>query len=136
MLESLFDRFFPVNIGILLITAFHIEHLCGLFLSVWYSNCSVFSICWPFLTKQKQNFVWVLLKRLVHLSKVCCLQLHIITIPTRFCWWTCRKQKLVQVKHYSNGYLFWYQDFDRFGEYFVHYLMSILLICILTGGLH
>ena len=79
MLESLFNRFFPVNIAKLLITAFFKEHLRWLFLSVWYSNCSVFSICWPSLIKQKHNLGWVLLKRFVCLSRVCSLQIYIIT---------------------------------------------------------
>ena len=39
------------------------------------------------------------------------------TIPTYFCWLTWRKQKLVQIKHCSKGYLFWYQDFDSLDRF-------------------
>ena len=34
-----------------------------------------------------------------------------------------------RLKYYSKGYLFWYQDFDRFTQVVVHYLMSILMTC-------
>ena len=34
------------------------------------------------------------------------------TIPTRFCWLSCRKQKLVQSKTLQQGLFFWDQTFD------------------------
>ena len=49
----------------------------------------------------------------------------------------CRKKNLrpkLNIVVVRAGCLFWYQDLDRFRQVFVHYLMSILMLCKYTGG--
>ena len=50
---------------------------------------------------------------------VCSLYIISRNHPNSFCWWSCRKQKLVQ-KNCSKGYLFRYEDFDS-----LHRFLSI-----------
>ena len=40
-----------------------------------------------------------------------------------------QKKTLSKVKYCSNGYFFWYHEFDRFRQVVVHYLISIFMIC-------
>ena len=57
------------------------------------------------------------------------------TIPTSFCWLECRKRKLVQngtLQQELNDLIPWW--FDKFRQVFVHFLMSILMMCKKTGG--
>ena len=63
-----------------------------------------------------RNVEWFLLRRFVGL-----LRIYFLLIIGR--------NHSNTVKYYSKGYLFWYQNFDRFTQVVVHYLMSILMIC-------
>ena len=64
---------------------------------------------------------WFLLRRFVYLLRIY-FSLVISTNHSN------------RVKFYSKGYLFWYQDLDRFTQVVAHYLMSILMICKQTSG--
>ena len=71
-------------------------------------------------------------------TKVCRLwvcSLHIVTIPTGFCWLTCRKQKLVQNKILQQGLLGLISSF-HFRQVFVHYFMSIFHDMQINRPLH
>ena len=39
-----------------------------------------------------------------------------------------KTKNLSKIKYYSKGYFFWYQDFDKFRQVFVPYLMFILML--------
>ena len=77
-------------------------------------------ICW-LLLYQKLNMEWFLLQRFVDLPRI-----YFLLIISR--------NHSNRVRYHSKSYLFWYQDFDRFMQVVVHYLMSILMICKYTGG--
>ena len=55
-------------------------------------------------------------------------KLSVETIPRRFCWLNCRKQKLAQRKILEKG-LFALISSIHFRQVFVHYLMFISVIC-------
>ena len=57
--------------------AFFIEHLRWLFLSVWWSHCSVLGICRHSLLNQKHNVWWFLLKGVADIVRVS--SFHIIS---------------------------------------------------------
>ena len=82
------------------------------------ANCSVLGICRPSLINQKYNVGWFLLKRSVHLCSACSLHIISRNHSNTFLLINMHKAKTCSnVKHYSKGYLFWYQDFhslDRF----------------------
>ena len=61
---------FPMNIAKCLRTVFFKEQLRWLFLSVWYSNCSVFGIYRPSLLNQKYDRGWFLIKLFVDLVRI------------------------------------------------------------------
>ena len=63
-----------------------------------------------------RNVEWFLLRRFVGL-----LRIYFLLIIGR--------NHSNMVKYYSKGYLFWYQNSDRFKQVVVHFLMSILMIC-------
>ena len=64
----------------------------------------------------KTNVEWFLLRRFVGL-----LRIYFLLIIGR--------THSNTLEYYSKGYLFWYQNFDRFTQVVVHYLMSILMMC-------
>ena len=51
------------------------------------------------------------------------------TIPTRFCWLTCRKQKAVQSEISQRELFVPISRFWQFGQVSVYYFMSILITC-------
>ena len=51
------------------------------------------------------------------------------TIPTRFCWLNCRKQKAVQSEISQRELFVPISRFWQFGQVSVYYFMSILIIC-------
>ena len=63
-----------------------------------------------------RNVEWFLLRRFVGL-----LRIYFLLIIGR--------NHSNMVKYYSKGYLFWYQNFDRFTQVVGHNVMSILMIC-------
>ena len=85
-----------------------------------------------FLTKS--NVGWFLLKRVDLVIVRVIYTLLVETIPTRFYWLTCRKQKLVQSKPLQQRLFVLILGFWQCRQVFVHYLMSILMICKLTRG--
>ena len=66
---------FPMNTERFLRTAFFIEHLWWLFLSVWWTKFSVVGICRHSLLNSKHNLGKLLLKVVVDLVRVCPLQI-------------------------------------------------------------
>ena len=48
--------------------------------------------------------------------------------------WPAENKNLSEVKCYSKGYLFWYQDFDRFRQVVVRCPMPISMICKFAGS--
>ena len=67
--RKLQQRYFPVNIVKFSRPASFIEHLRGLLLSVWWSNCLALDICRPILLNQKHNVGWFLLQRFTDLVR-------------------------------------------------------------------
>ena len=51
------------------------------------------------------------------------------TIPTRFCWLTCRKQNAVQSEISQRELFVPISRFWQFGQVSVYYFMSILITC-------
>ena len=82
----------------------------------------------------KSNVGWFLLKRVDLVIVRVIYTLLVETIPTRFYWLTCRKQKLVQSKALQQRLFVLILGFWQCRQVFVHYLMSILMICKLTRG--
>ena len=78
---------------------------------------------------QIHNVGCFLLKRFVDLVRVCYCTILVETIPTRFYWLTCRKQKLVQSKSLEQRLFVLILGFWQCRQVFVHYLMPILMIC-------
>ena len=56
------------------------------------------------------------------------------TIPTRLYRFTCRNQKFVRSKPLQQRLFVLILGFWQYRQVFVHYLMSILMICKLTRG--
>ena len=56
------------------------------------------------------------------------------TIPTRFYWLVCRNQKLVHSKPLQQRLFVPILAFWQCRQAFVHYLMSIILICTVARG--
>ena len=80
----------------------------------------------------KSNVGWFLLKR-VDLVIVCIIYTLLVeNFPTRFSWLTCRNQKLVQSKPQQQRLFVLVLSFWQCRQVFVHYLMSIIIICKLT----
>ena len=89
-----------------------LENFWWLFFSIRQSNCSVLGICWPSLLYQKHSVGWFLLKRFVDMFRVRILLVE--TMQTRFCWLTCRKQKIVQSKTMQQRVFVLISDFWQF----------------------
>ena len=105
-LESLFDktaglkvwnftkkRFQHRCLHVNIATAFFVEHLRWLLMLIWYGNCYWGSIGHLFLIKNTMSDG----------SPEYVLYIPVETIPRRFCWLTCRKQKLAQRKTLQQG---------------------------------
>ena len=94
-----------------LLPAFFIEHLR------WY--LSIFSV----LIKNNEMVYTkkIMLEYVIYI-------LLVETIPTRFHWLTCRKQKLVQSKTVQLRLFVLILGFWQWWQVFVHYLMSVLMI--------
>ena len=80
----------------------------------------------------KSNVGWFLLKRVDLVIVRVIYTLLVETIPTRFYWLTCRKQKLVQSKPLQQRLFVLILGFWQCRQVFFHYLMSILMTCKLT----
>ena len=97
------------------------------------SNHKVSHKYWASLLDQKHDMVWFLLRKFVDLVRVYSLLIIGKNNSKTFLLLDLQKNKS-KVKYCNKGYLLWYQDFDRFRQVAVHYLMSILMICKETGG--
>ena len=81
----------------------------------------------------KSNVGWFLLK-MVDLLIVRVIYTLVETIQTRFYWSTCTSQKLVQSKPLQQRLFVLILAFLQCRQAFVHYLMSIILICKVPRG--
>ena len=133
-------RNFPIFTG---------KHLCWshflIKLQAYFNTCFLVNIAKFFDSKSpvasvdllfliKSNVGWFLLKRVDLVIVRVIYTLLVETIPTRFYWLTCRKQKLVQSKSLEQRLFVLILGFWQCRQVFVHYLMSILMICKLTRG--
>ena len=111
LFKRLQHRCLLVNMAKFLLTAFFIEHLR------WY--LSIFSV----LIKNNEMVYTkkIMLEYVIYI-------LLVETIPTRFHWLICRKQKLVQSKTVQLRLFVLILGFWQWWQVFVHYLMSILMI--------
>ena len=76
----------------------------------------------------RYHVVWFLLRRNLDLLSVCFSYIISKNHSNTFLLINLKKiKKLSQVKHCSQGHLFWCWDFDRFWKSFVYYLMSFLM---------
>ena len=79
-----------------------------------------------------RNMGWFLLRRFADLVSVYTMyilyQLLVKTIPTHFYWLICKKQNFFKVKYWRKDCFFWYQDFDRFWQVFVHYISVRIIV--------
>ena len=80
------------------------------------------------LLNQKHNVGWFLQRRFVDVVRVYFLLIISRNHSNTFSLLVLQKNGS-KVKYCSKGYLFWHNDFDRFRQVVVHYLISILLIC-------
>ena len=75
-----------------------------------------------------KNMTWsFLLRRFVDLLRVYSLLIINKNYSNMFLLLDLQKNRS-KVKYCNKGYLLWYQDFDKFRQVAVHYLMSILMI--------
>ena len=81
-------------------------------------------ICQPALFNQKHSMDGFYQDGLLISSEYVLYTFLVEAIPTRFCWLSCRKQKLVRSKILQQG-LFVLISSCHFRQVFAHYLMSI-----------
>ena len=139
VLQNRFFRNFSIFTG---------KHLCwSLFLiklQAYFNTCFLVNIAKCFDSKSpvasvdllfliKSNVGWFLLK-MVDLLIVRVIYTLVETIQTRFYWSTCTSQKLVQSKPLQQRLFVLILAFLQCRQAFVHYLMSIILICKVPRG--
>ena len=92
------------------------------------NNCSLMGIfCRSFLLNPEHNMGWFL--RFVDLVKYVIYTWLVETIPTRFYWLNCRKHQLDQSSTLQQRLIVLIREFWQCRQVFLHYLMSILMIC-------